>query len=408
MVPTPQLTQTVQVGWKEEATSGSKETLVAADYAGIHKDVQSGRNVNRYEPEAARATFSRLPSLPGSRMSTLNFSAQLLGGDANTPAKWHELALACGFQSESIYSADYSSASNADQLAVGQVIGDNADQGSAAKRAILVHIDTANSKIYYLPVTASEFVNTDTIYNYTTTQFTATIGSVPAQAGYSLRPLTPQGSDQHPTLTLEEIKGGYVNRIVGGRGTCSFRFAMNEPVLIQAQFQGPLDAPADGSSESKAFVENIPAPPTAKVVKGTVLRFTEDGQTPFVPVLTEATFDFGNTVSARMTAADNDVADSGYLPPTITDRAPTAAIDPEANISGFDIPKTVIDGATFDMLAEIGALTDVSGLIKFWVPNAQFDGDLEDTDRDGHQVYSPNVRLCGDNDNELYIFHLFA
>jgi hypothetical protein len=407
-VPTPQLSKTAQVGFKAESTLGTAETLAAADFAGVHKDLQAGRSIARYAREAARSTLSMLPALPGSRMGTIGFAMECIGGGAATPAKWHEALQACGYQAEVIKSASYTSPTNADELFVGQTLGNNATESSATKTAILVHIDTANSKIYYLPVTASEFADTDTVYNYTSTQFDCTISSTPAAAGYSHRPLTPNGANQHEALTVEEIRGGYVTRLVGARGSATVRIAMDEPMLIQGSFQGPLDAPVSGASEAKAFVADIPTPPNTLVVKGSALRFREGTAAAHTPVMTELTIDLGNTVSDRKTMADNDIEGSGYLPASITDRAPTASIDPEANISGFDIVQNVIDASQFQITASIGSLTDTNGLIKVWAPNAQFDGDLEDTDRDGHQSYSPNTMLTGDNDNELYFFHVFA
>lgn len=407
-VPTPQLSRTAQVGFKLEATSGTAETLVAADFAGVHKDVQSGREIARYAREAARSTLSKLPDLPGSRMGSLSFAMEAIGGGAATPAKWHEALQAMGFQAEVIRSAEITGASNAAQLLVGQTLGNNATLSSATKTAILVHIDTANDVIYYLPTSATEFVNLETIHNYTATQFSADIDSVPAAAGYSHRPLTPAGSDQHETITAEEVRGGYVNRLVGARGTATIRLAMDEPMLIQGSVQGPLATGAAGASIAKAFVEGIPTPPNTKVLKGTALRFKEDGVAAHTPVMTELTIDLGNTLSDRRTMADNDIVDSGYLPPDITDRSITASIDPEANISGFDIVQNVIDGSEFEIHASVGSLTDTNGFVVVWAPAAQFDGSLEDTDRDGRQAYSPNVALRGDNDNELYFFHIFG
>lgn len=403
----PQLTQTQQIGFKQEGSPGVEATLAADDFVGVNKDNQFGHQVSKYDQQPSRATLTKFKKLPGSRMGTLSMTHQLYGGTASTAARWHQLLQAMGFQSNTIKRVRLGGAANAAELRIGQTIGDNQVEGSATKTGEFVYYDPANLDLYYLPVTGT-FADQETIYNYTATQFSGDISGAPNDAGAELRPLTPEAANQHDTLTVEEVKGGYVNRIIGARGGGSLRVAMDEPLTITAEMRGPTKTGASGAAIPKAFVAGVAIPSTPKVVKGTTLSFRESGQSSdWTPVLAEVTFDLGNTIADRKTLGGEEVEDSGYAVPNITNREPTVTIDPEADLSSFDLQAMMRNGTTFEVLAEVGTPADTNGMIIVWAPAADTPEDLEDADRDGIQTYGFTCPLTGDDDDEIRIFHLF-
>jgi len=405
-MPNAQLSSTRQFGFKVEATPGVAETLVPADFRGVLKDIQTRIAVGTYEREAARSTLTKLRPLRGSTMGTASGSIEWAGGDATTMCHAADLLLAMGFEANAVKRVTLAAGpQDVEQLQIGQLIGDNVDSSAATKTGRFVDYDSATRRLWYVPLTGT-FTDTDGVFNYTATQFSGAVSGVVADAGFEYAPMTIGGATQHQTLTVEEVVGGYVNRIIGARGSGSIMLSHDKPPMLNFELEGPRSGEGDGSAEAKAFVINIPEEPAGTVAHSFPLTFAELGASATNPILTEITVELNNEIANRPSLGAS-VANSGYQVPVITGRGVTVTIDPETNFAEIDMQKLIKQGNTFAALAKIGDPTGPNGRFILSAPKIVMPEDLEDTERDGVQSFGITCSCVGNEDDELTIYHIF-
>lgn len=405
----PGLNRSAQLGNKVEATEGVEETLTGTEFGGNRKETKSTNKIDRYDRDLERVSLTPLDPLPGSRQGGHSWTAELVGGGIATAAPWHPDVQGMGFIKTQHKAFATGVITNAASFRVGNIIGDNATQGSATKTGIFVCF--ANGKIVYVPVTGT-FANTDTMYEYdSVSQGSTTLTGAIANAGYRLSVLTETDSSKPASLTVERRVNGQRHTAIGSRGRGSITIKRNEPILIQAEYLGApvldLTDPLNPKPRSGSVVTGVPdflVKP--KVAKGITLNIYQ-GSTSYAPVLTEAVFKIENTLAPRPSIGTS-LAESGYLATRITQRRISMQIDPENVPVSFDFGGCFFGGTPFELEGRIGDPTDANGLVIVHAPRGVLQGDLDFGDRDGVQTVPVDALLCGSNDDEFYLYHVFA
>lgn len=401
----PVLTREMQMGYKVEATAGTAETLGAADFVGNRSNMSKTYNVDRYERSLTRGTLTQLESIQGSRSLSLALTEECVGGTSNSSPKWHDLLEICGFQKINVVKFTVTSVTGA--FKSGDRVGNNASEASATKVGIVGEL--AGGTLYIMPITGT-FANADAITNYSQTG-ACTLSSTSAAAGFGFKPLTERSTGTQPkTGTFEVRHAGYIHRAVGAKGSLTMNLQRNQPLMLTANVQGiPLfdvngKTPVTGSPFGNLAVPGA----SPKLGLGSVVRFHT--ATPYAPVFTNIDIDLGQTVALRENANDNQIANSGFLPAQITDRRPTMTVDPEHIVvaDNFDAYGLIIGGDVFAVTAKLGLLTDGNGMIVVAAPRTKVTSDGSDGDRNGNTTLPMTLGLFGRDDDELYLFHLFA
>lgn len=401
----PVLTREMQMGFKIEATAGTAESLVAADFVGNRSNMSKTYNVERYTRDLTRGTLAQLETIAGSRAMSLSLTEECVGGTSSASPKWHELLQICGF--EKIAAVKFTVSSPSGSFKPGDRIGNNASEASATKLGIVG--EYVGSTLYIMPLTGT-FANADSITNYSQTG-ACTLASTSSAAGFGFRPLTEKSSGTQPkTGTFEVRHAGYIHRAVGCKGSLSMSLQRNQPLLLTANVQGIPTFDTNGKTPvAGAAFSNLAVPGASpKLGLGSVVRFHTP--TVFSPIFTNIDIDLGQTVSLRENANDNQIANSGFLPAQITNRQPTITIDPEHILAAdnFDAYGLIMGGDVFAVTSKLGTLTDGNGLIVVAAPRAQVTSDGSTGDRNGNTTLPMTLGLFGRDDDELYLFHLFA
>ena len=399
-----------QIGLKVEATEGTEEALASANFSGERKQAGGSLEIGEYDRELLQGSLSKREMLKGGDLQTITFQEEMVGGGASTPAPWHTTLRGMGFAASALKEVDVSSMANAAELKSGQVIGDNADQGSATKTGIFFYYSATAGKIVYLP-TLGVFADTDTFYNYTTTQAFGDIDSAPADIGYHFAPFSELEGQLPDSVTVERRLGGQRHTVIGARGRGSLSLKHKEPILIDAEFQGVpvFKAADDRTPRLGSFITDVPAvgaPP--RLSHGVPLVF-RNGDIEYSPVLTEMSIEIDNTLTPRATIGPTP-QDTAYLPTRITDRVLNASIDPEhvlPAVDTLDWIKLLAEGATFEMSAQLGREGDTNGIIIIFAPKAQLSGNFDPGDKDGITTAPMTMGFTGTNDDELRIAHFF-
>jgi hypothetical protein len=402
------LKRTAQFGIKVEAVEAVEEALVAADYAMNHAETDDTEEISGFERDIERGSLSKLEIIKGQQLGTVTGQIELAGGDAATSPKWHDVMEGLGFAKSQLKMIEVVTLADEEELLTGQTIGDNASLPSATKTGTFVHLEQGTpNKLWYIPL-VGVFADTDTVFNYTSPQFSADIDANPVNDSWYFRPQSENGVAISKSVSVERRNGGFRSKIIGSRGTGGLRLALGEPARLRFDFKGPPLQGADGAALTGAPVASVPSVGVApKSAKAIALRFVVDG-TPFTPILTEVDFDFGNTLAPRETIADNDVAGTGHLATRITDRNMRASIDPELDLTNLDLVQLARTSTTFEIIAPVGLAAHDQGLVIAYAPRATAEGNFQRGERDGIETMSNNVMLAGEDDNELYVFHVFA
>lgn len=402
----PALTREGQIGFKIEGTQGTEETLASTDFVGVRMDISSNYEVDRYERNVMRGTLTQLQSINGSRKMVLNFTEECIGGTVSASPKWHEVMQFCGF--EKIAIAKFSVTSQSGTLRAGDLVGNNASRASATKLGIVAKL--TGTTLYIMQLTGTAFANADVLTNYTQTG-AATLNSTSSAGGFGFKPLTERTGGTAPkTATIQHRWGGYVHKCVGAMGSLSMRISRNEPLMLSVNAQGIPIFDTNGKTPiaGNAFANLPSAGSSPKLGLGSVVRF--HAASTFAPIFTSTSLDLGQTVNLRETMNDNAIANSGFLPAQITDRRPTMEVDPEHILSGggFDTFGYIMGGEGFAFTSELGALADANGMIVIAAPSVKITNNGAPGDRNGNVTTPFTLGLFGQDDDELYVFHLFA
>lgn len=403
------LKRTAQIGLKIEATEGTEETLTAAEFAGERKDTDHKTTPDNYERGIERASLTNRGVLKGSRLGTIMYTEELVGGGASTAAPWHTTLRAMGFAVTGAKVASIGTVTNG-PFKTGQIVGDNIAQGSATKLARVIKQITG--KIIFMPITGT-FANADTMYAYNSPQTSVTLSSTLSAAGYSFTPLSENDASAPPSVTVERRNGGLRQTLVGARSKGGLSITRNQPLLLKAEFQGcPVFS---GNDDTVTWRTGAPITGIAtvgakpKVVKGIPLKM-RTSTADYTPIATSLEINIDNTLAARPTMADNDMVNSGNMATRISDRKVNTTLDPEKvkPVDGFDFMNYILSNKTFEILAEVGGVAETNGLTIVHAPAVQITGDESEADRDGITTLPVNVALTGDNDDEIFIHHVFV
>jgi len=412
------LTRAAQIGISVESVEGTEESLVAADYSGNRKDSGHRYSTGEYDRELQRGTLTKQRPLRSMQRLAIQWTEEFVGGDASNQALIHETIQGLGFEALGLKKVTTTGAPSADGFQVGDVFGDNASQGSATATGIVaaVRIDGAGPgrRIWYLP-TLGTFGGSETLTNYTRTGGATLTASAAADGGFRFKPLSERDASIPASCTVQRRIAGQLHSAVASRGTGGLSMRQEEPALLRAEFEGvPIFDPAganDHTPRAGTFLTSVPQitdPP--KMTQGIpfILR-TGDVSDDFAEaVLTELDITIGNTLAPRPTISDAALHSSGYLGTRISDREISARIDPEHVLpTDFDFIGHLIDGDTFELIAELGDAFGPNGLLVVYGGRVQMTGDYEPGDRDGIVTSPVTVGFFGDDDDELIINHCF-
>lgn len=402
-IPAVTLKKYSQFGFKLQTAEGTAETLVAADYIlnsrnHSHSDKRPG--VDR---GLTRPTNTPAGVLKGPTLTEISAEIEMVGGAASmaTVAPWHKLLRTMGFAPAQLKSITIGSRTGG-EYAIGNTIGNNATQGSATKTGIVFCV--LATRLVYLPVTGT-FADTDTIYNYATSQVSSTQSGAASNSGVVFTPLTQTESVPNEIGTAERRRGGEKIKIQDARCSGGISFKHGEAPILKVTAQGmPIIDGTTKRPEAVGAITGVTAVGgTPLATKGGIMKMA--GNTL---VLTMFDIDFGNVLSPRKTISDVDIASSGYCGVLISDRKPTIKIDPEFLISSAnDVAGLMTTGATFELVCTTGLTTHTNGQIVVWAPAAQIADDVSEGDRDGITTQDITAVLTGENDKELYIAHCF-
>lgn len=405
------LNRTAQIGSKVESAEGTEEALTAAEFQGKIKETNHKYATGEYDREIEQGSLSKSPNLKGSNSLMISITEELVGGAASTVAPWHTRMRALGFEQLGVLLFDTTSPSGS--IVTGEIVTDTADPASATKRGRVLATDT--NKLYIVSLEGAAFADTETIYGQGAGGGNVDISGAGAAAGYAFLPVSENSAQISDSITHERRLGGQKHTLVGGRGTGGLSFRWDEPALLSSEITGvPLFDVTGGARTPKAGSELAVTPLTdpPAVCKGIGLGFREAGGSVFTPIATELVLTFGNTVEQRQTigAGLGSNYESGYLASRITDREITATVDPEHILpaGGFDFIDAMQRGETFELSAMLGLPSDANGAISVFAPAAQLTGEYEPGDRNGITTSPLNVRLTGNDDDELVIGHLFG
>ena len=419
------LTRVTTFGMEINTTRGVAETLAATDYAFNVRDVSAQLEQIETERLNNKPTLTPEAALRGPAVMVTNVTAELTGGDATTAPSVGTVLRGCGMKRvesggtslvKKITVGAVSGGAGA-AFKIGQVIGNNTVQGSATAtgRVLSFSVVGSTNTIWYEDL-SGEFSTSDTVYNYgASPQASATVSANPAPGGHAFRPFTDV-ADAEPDATVEVRDGEQVMRSLA-MGSARFTFEHGQIPTVSATFRGPAVFNSTGKDFVKAgFVANVTLPPRPAGVLGDVVDSLEfDGFTS--PVMTRLNIDLGQTVADRATIASGGVIAyvteglrSGYAPARITDRRPTADIDPDLPaVATYDMLAAWQSGKTFQMAASIGALRAAGqSRIVIFAPKAQFAGNASRADANGLVKINGQLRFTGDNDDEITIAFLYA
>jgi hypothetical protein len=405
------LNRIAQVGLKIESAEGTEESLTAAEFRGNRKETGHRYAPGEYDRELEKGSLTMDAMLKGSSSLTITLTSELVGGAVATVAPWHSELRALGFKATP--AKLYTTANPSGSINTGEIVTDTADASAANKRGQVLLSRAGDLFIEML--SGSDFSDTDTVYGQGSGGGSREVATAGADAGYSFRPLSETDSDIPPSVTAERRLGGQRHTLVGGRATGGLSLKWNEPALLRSEITGvPLFDVTAGVRSPKAgsalSVTPFTAPPV--VCKGIPLTFRPASGSTYTPIATELAINLSNTLEQRqtITASLGGNYESAHLATRITARELSATIDPEHVLpaAGFDFIDALQRGVTFEISAQLGAVTDANGALMIFAPAGQMSGDYEPGDRNGTTTSPMNVRFTGTGDDELVISHLFA
>jgi hypothetical protein len=397
-----------QVGIKIEASEGVAETLVANDYGGERRESDISYSNENYQRDNDRGTMTKRPHLSSKHGGRLTFTEEMVGGAVGTAAPWHPTLRACGFaQSTSVVRILIDEATNIARR--GDLVGNNAVQGSATKTFRVIHVDVAAKKVWLHQLSGSALNDGEVITNYSRTN-SFTVDGAAVAAGYAFNPQSERDSVRPPSATVELRRDGQLHKLAGSRGNCTINWTHGRPVLLQAEFSGvPVTQSNTGTPIEPGSGITPPVVGGPPVVVQQLPMELLEGTGNFTPIAISWEVQMNNTVAMRGTGTDLSIYESGYLPCRITDRATSITLDPEhvKASEGFDFIGTLRNGKTFRFSSRAGLPSNINGAVVMVAPLVQLAGDYSPGDRDGITTSNVTLNCYGNNDDELYIYHIF-
>jgi hypothetical protein len=398
------LSKVRQFGVKIEGTEGTEESLVAADYAGVHSDLNDTFEVGEYERGQQRSSLTGLPTIKGDRMLSISGSIEFTGGTIAAAGHVDPILRSMGFARAAAKVVATGTITNPSGLTVGSLIGNNASIGSATKTAQVLAVLSGPTRVVYRVLTGSAFGSSEALFGYGSPAASMTTSGTPTDFGWVYTPLSTVDSSYPPSVTAEIRSSGQRRTLVGGRSTGRIMLQHNQPAKLSFEIKGPAVLDSNGAFRTGSVVASIPAlSANPKAVNRATIGI--DGG---VPVITKIEIDVGNTVSPRKTLATNDLASSGIAGTAITDRNMTVNFDPETDTSGFLHDRRLSDGASFSLTSVTGDPTDTHGRLVIYAAAAQVRGSRSRSEKDGIESSEVQAALTGSADDEIVIAQLFG
>lgn len=406
-----------QTGASVDAADIALATLAAVDYQGNRKDSNHSYGVTQYERGLQRGVQTKLPNLKSAPMLKINWTEEMLGGIGAAP--WLRTMGGLGFVPVPVSAGDPGAVlelavAGAPDAPVGIRPGLILQTSGGAKR-VLVYGQSADLTKVYVTLLTGTPANNDVFsgsWNGVSASFKAAGAPDTGEVlGYVYRPQSEifDGTNAvaSPSFTVERRLGGQLHQARGCRGTGGITAKRGEPWLLRAEFTGvPQFQSGTKTPKTGGFLTGVPGfTTTPKVSDGMGFSLSSPNQ-GMVPVFTELSIDFGNTVTLRESVANAD----GYVSARITDRNIVGRIDPEHVLPGsgrLDFIRDCLDNdRPLWLMASTGSEDLADGKITLVGNNVRLTGDYEPGDRGGRVTSPLSLQFNGDVDDELFVFHV--
>ena len=374
-----------QLAVKVEAQEGVAESVTADDAKLLVYDPKASFDVEMFERNPARRSFSPLGKIPGKRPAGLSYRLEMRGsGSINTLPEWAKVFAASGFEASALKSINIGAITGGPYLHAEFITGGT----SGAVGLVVIKTLNGTSSMYFVPVSGT-FQSGETITG-ASSGATSVISSVPASAGFVLHPV----SDEIPSVTQGLYEDGVRKLIKGSRGKAKLNFKSGEPVMADFEFQG-----VEAGVTDEPLMESI-AHETAKPPVFLNALFSVDG---FSARIEAMDLDLANTLVSR-----DDVNDArGILSFAITGRNYQGSFNPEmVKAIEHDFHSKMFSGSEMAVDFTVGSVA--GNKFRFYIPRAQY-VKVEDEERDGLQLAKCSFSLNGSldpGDDELAILIL--
>lgn len=347
-----------QVAAAVEVTEGNEQAIVAAD-AVLAYDINFNPDVALFTRAPVRGSLSKLPGVPGIKIGTIAFRAEMRGsGNVAQAPEVDTFLRACGLQRRIVDTAAIGAVSSGNLIIEG---GEPLTFAPSGATGIAV-LDTENgaSVLRYVELTGT-VANGDTV----------TGGNSGAQATLSAVPSTNQGfaytpvSDGVPSLSLAFFNDGIKHLLIGARGNVSADATVGEPGFYSFTFTGVYSETVDEAVLTGTSYDATIPPSFEEIGFG----FFDVAAGDDTPCFTTLNADMGGTVEPRLCAR----AAGGIISAAYTDRNPTGSMDPEMNlVAEIDYYGKLRNGDVGHMSSEWG--TVAGNVVGFCAPKAQIAG----------------------------------
>ncbi|MCK9555014.1 phage tail tube protein [bacterium] len=377
------LTRKRQLAVKEESIEGTAETLLAVN-AGIQVKYYPKANYDpeMYQRDIVRSSLTKLGKLTGKRSAGLEFSLELKGaGDIENEPEWADIIKACGFEINSLQKITIGAITSGPFQHGETIIGGS----SGAQGRVVIETSTGTTTLYYVAISGT-FENSETITG-STSEATATTGSVPGTAGQEIKPI----SDNVTSVTMGLYEDGVRKLLKGCRGTVKFNFKIGEPVSADFSFMGVEAGVSDASLLSGlSFDQTVPP----VLLNATML--CDDISLN----VGEVEIDIANTLAPKDKISDS----KGILSYMITGRDAQGSFNPEmVSVATHDFFGKWFNNTPVVMDLEYGETA--GNKFRFYLPAVIYNK-VDDNDRDGIQLAQTGFDITGSidpGDDELAI-----
>ncbi|MDP3786122.1 MAG: hypothetical protein Q8R05_00985 [Candidatus Omnitrophota bacterium] len=374
-----------QLAVKIETQEGVAEAVSAIDAKLLPYDPKVGFDVEMFERNPARRSFSPLGKIPGKRPANISYRLELRGsGSINTLPEWAKVFAASGLEASALKLINIGAITGGPYLHAEFITG-----GTSGATGLVV-IKTANGapSMYFVPVVGT--LQSGEQLTGVTSNATCMSSSAPASAGFVMHPV----SDEIPSVTQALYEDGMRKLIKGSRGKAKLNFKSGDPVMADFEFQG-----VEAGVTDEPLLESIAHETTKPPVFLNAL-FSVDG---FSARIEAMEIDLANTLVSR-----DDVNDArGILSFAITGRSYQGSFNPEmVKAIEHDFHSKMFSGS--EMIVDFTVGSVAGDKFRFYIPRAQY-VKVEDEERDGLQLAKCSFTLNGSldpGDDELAILVL--
>jgi hypothetical protein len=382
----PKLSRVRQLAAKIEASEGTAEALTAAEAKFLVYDPKIKFDVGMFQRNPARSSLSQMTRIPGLKKANLTTRLEIRGsGTAATAPAWFTLLRACGFKQSTVKTI------NIGAITSGPFVHGETITGTAAGTGRVVY-ETINgaSSIKYVVLTG--VIGTGETITGGTSAATATTSGSATDHGVELKP--SYDVTIVPSLTMAVYNDGISQKLRGCRGKSKLTFKNGEPAFIDFEFMGAAITTPVTDTSLLSITHETTVPPVFLSAAATLATYA--------PVFSEIELDLAQTIAFRESANDA----SGILSTVITDREPTAKLNPEVD-SVANYPIFAEWFAATERKLDFTLGSTGGNRFRFYAPKLQI-LDVDDADRDSlaiHQVNAQMSEYVTGTEDELTIVH---